>query len=394
MLAVVATFAGAYGQNAVDVAIEMGLPWQPSPKLMPLLKLSDRDPAAAFAEVRRIYQGQDGVVERAEATLASYLLAKDFTTAAETFKLVTQPLARQSAMIAIVPRAFKRDPSGTRATIRDTLSGHDQSYAYWQIVMTQLKDSNWRGAIQTQMGIEDVHLRSQAILNIGLEVARADLGIALGWREQLTGDDQKHAHMHIRDALCEARDDAGLERLLALTPLTDDVKPGGYISWGREQMIMVIVLARLDRGDSAGIARLRDRLPANEQDLVDAMLISANETLPPADRIARLSELQSGPARSHGISRVVALEWEKDPEQTKAFVLALPEATFGEAFAVMARQWEDKRSLSEWIGRIGAGLKRERAISNFVMTLGWSRNEDEQALAHEAPVVRWPVVGV
>jgi hypothetical protein len=314
-------------------------------------------------------------------------LEKNFATVAETFKLVTYPMARQSAMRASVPRALKRDPSGTWAAIHDKLSGRDQSYAFRQVVLAQVQDLNWRGAIQTQMAIEKGHDRTQAILDIGRRLATADLDLALSWREQLTGDDQKHAHMHILDALSEARDDTGLERLLAVTPLIDDARPGGYLSWERDRMIIRIVLVRLDGGDTAGIARLRDRLPGNEQDLVDAVVISSDETIPPALRMAQLAQLKSNSARSNGIMRIVAREWTKDPEQTKSFVLSLPEGTFGEAVAVMIRKWEDKLSLSEWIKRLDAGFKREGAILAFARSAQGSRSADEKALARE--VAAW-----
>ena len=351
-----------------------------------LFDLADRDPAAAFADVSRTYSGR--AVEEVEATLAAYLLEKDFQTVAETFRLVTQPLARQSAMINAVPRVFQRDHTGTLATIREKLSGNEQSYALWRVVLTQLEDHEWREAIQTQLSIPEKHFRYQAIMNVALKVALVDLDLALKWREQLAGEDQKHAHSNILQVLSEIGDDVGLARLLAVTPAKDDVRPGGYTSWDREHLIVRIAWLRQNRGDKAGIADLQKGLSEAEMELVDAVVISADETIPAAMRMAEVAKFKSGHARSNAISRVVALEWKKDPEPTKRLVLDLPDATFGGAFAAMAGQWEDKAALSEWIKALAAGPKRERAVAVFVMSLRWSRKESEQALARE--VATWP----
>lgn len=384
MFVAVAMFSPTHGQVKSQNAASDTQARRRQPEMVALFDLADRDPTAAFAEISRTYTGE--AVERAEALLAAYLLEKDFTTVAKTFRLVTKPLARQSAMIEIVPRVFERDPAGTLATIRENLSGNDQSYALWRVVIAQLERNEWRDAIQTQLSMRG-DLRNQAILNVALKVATIDLDAALHWLGQLASDEQKRAHLHIREALSEAEDDAGLALLLTFTPIADEVRPGGYISWGRENMIVRIACLRRQRGDLAGIANLRVSLSASERELVDAVVISGDKTISPEIRIARVSQLKSGSARSDGINRVIALEWKNDPERTKRLVLSLPDATFGHAFVAMSHQWDDKTALYEWIWSLPTGLKHEKAISAFVMSLRYSRRPSEKALARE--VATW-----
>ena len=251
--------------------------------------LADRDPVAAFAELART--DSDGILERRKMVLSTYLLEKDFTKAAEILKLITDRGDRQSVLIAVVPLVFKRDPTATLAVIREQLSGFDQSYALYHVVNVQVANHAWSEAIETQLSMSDTHMRSQAIAAIGGKIPPANLEIALGWFPRLTTvADEKNARSWIEQSLSEAEDDAGLARLLATTPQEDAVKPpGGYRPWGRENLIRRIAWLRQNRMDVVGIHVLRRSLtdPA-ELLLVDGVVLSMDETLPPAVRVAAL----------------------------------------------------------------------------------------------------------
>ena len=127
-------------------------------------------------------------------------------------------------------------------------------------------------------------------------------------------------------------------------------------------------------------------ISTDEQAEVDSVLIADDKDLPPAERIARLWQMEDTHARYTGISSVVGKEWKKDPEQAIQLVLSLPETTFGSAFGSLNNEWKDKTALSEWISALPAGSQRETAIRIFAVS-GRHGRGGERELARE--VATW-----
>jgi hypothetical protein len=354
------------------------------PKLAPLFDLADGDVAAAFAQAAQDYSERG--IEEVQSILATYLFVKDFTKAPEILPHITS-MAMQSAFIRVIPGLYTRDSAGTLAVIRDKLPEKAKADALYRLVSAQVDAGDWSAAMHNQLWMPRSDWRRQAIAAIAGKSGSHNVETELSWMKALADDDErKLAHNVITENLGRTRDDAGLARVLAVTPVDEPPKPGGGMMWNRKNLIRQIAWVRLNKGDGAGLEDLRTMISADEQAEVDSVLIAGDKDLPPAKRIARLWQMEDTHARYNGISSVVGLEWKTNPKQAIDFVMSLPETTFGAAFGSLANVWKDKVELSRWIKALPPGFQRETAIRIFVGSPRYGRG-GEKELARE--VATW-----
>lgn len=292
----------------------------------------------------------------------------------------------QLAFCRAIPKLYARDGAGLLTVIRDKLPEKAKADALYRLIVVQVDAGDWASAMHNQLWMPKSSWRQQAIAAIAGKSGSHNLEAALSWMKALADDDErKSAHSWIMDNLGRAEDDAGL-RLLALTPVDEPPKPGGSQMWNRTNLIRRIAWIQQSRNDSAALDRLRDLIAAEERPEVESVLIATDKSKPPAERIARLWQMENTHARYEGIRSVIGLEWRKDPQQTIQLVLSLPETTFGAAFGSLSNIWKDKVELSQWIKALPAGFQREKAIGIFAFSLRYGRG-GEKDLARE--VATW-----
>ena len=384
-------------QRAHSIAEPSGAPDAPpanesgrrkaDPQMDALHDLMARDPDAALAEARQRYDGE--TLSRVLAGLAGRLLAKDFSKAPTILSKLQDSLTEQSALFAAIPISFRRDPAGTMRIVREQLSGELQGHAFRVLVLTQKKAGDLPGAIETQRTMPASRSRRDAIVSIASEVARNDPDLAFRWLGQLSdGDEQKSLHGWMTDAFGEAKDDGNLARLLELTPADEPFKPGdsqGRRMWNRDHLVRRIAWLRQKRGDLASLRTLQETLPGDESALVDAVIIYADESLAPFDRIGRLGTLDDARAKNLGISSVIGMEVKRDAAAAATLVWSLPDPAFSPALGGLLNSWgrEDRASLNAWVRALPAGPRRERTISSYAAMLRYQN----KAMARE--VVTW-----
>ena len=357
------------------------------PQMEALHELMARDPDAALAEARQRYDGE--TLSRVLAQLAGRLLAKDFSKAPEILSKLHDNLTEQSALFAAIPISFRRDPAGTMTIMREQLSGELQGHAFRVLVLTQKDAGDLRGAIETQLTMPASSSRRQAIASIASEVARNDPDLAFRWLGQLSdSDEQKSLQGWMTDAFGEAGDDVNLARLLELTPVDEPFKPGdpqGRRMWDRNNLVRRIAWLRQKRGDVASLRALQETLPDDESAIVDSVVIYADESLTPLDRITRLETLDDVRAKNLGISSIIGMEVKRDAAAAATFVWSLPDPTFSPALGGLINSWkrQDQASLSAWMRALPAGPRRERTISSYASSLRY----ENKSLARE--VATW-----
>jgi hypothetical protein len=340
-------------------------------KLPPSVReLADQNPIAALElAVKDQTATKSDVLLR---SVASYLLLKDFTLAPKIVSYLKEAPQRQGVLMSTVMHALRKDKEATLQTIPSIVgAGKVEAFRISVSALVQLGDV--QSAKRVQMEMPFSRERDLAIATLAPHMAKAGTEEAFAWLSQLQPQGERSQAMQemLRTFMAAQSE----ENVLRLLPYANNDVLRGHI-------LQAAVKLRQDRGDSAGVDQLLEKLSVPQADSIRSAVMDLRQPL--NEYLHDINQLKTPSVRTTAVERYFATNTANDPKSWAEQAIALEDELSPSALRGVIKNWMriDSEELSEWVQRLPAGPRRDQTIRDFAMQMSAIDLEAAKAAAH------------